>query len=556
MAQIYDRFMRQRLSRRRLLAASGGTALGAAVIAACGDSGGDGSTKGTPTGVVTEGTPRPGGILHSRQALAYGNLSPFGTLAALAQGLFVGFTFYDHLWYVPTDTGEVVKFLASDFEQIDARTVRATLGDAVFHDKPPVNGRAVKSTDLKASIERFREDPPLGFSWLHEVFESIEAPDDKTVIYHQNRPWAWFFTSSNAGSPISSSIIPVEALDSDEILQNDPIGSGRWMLGGHSNFTNIKLRKFPNWREPGLPYLDGVDNVYITEDAQAQAAFKAQQIDSIGGLTSEELAGIESEFSDQIVTTSDLGREYRCLMLKYEEPFLDDRVRHGISLALNRLEIAETLDLGDGELCGPLPPAHKRYVLDESDPDLQEYFRFDLAEARSMLEGANFPFDQEIDLQHSNFGNAPQLAQIIAQQLRNLGLNINLPPAEDLITRWLPQTLQQGNFKMTSFTHLPYEDPSLPLAFYLGPGTTGTPNFMGYQDDDVDEAILAASEALDENERIELTKEAQRVIIRNWGPMLNLYSPISYGARWDYLKGTVDGRGSFGLFNSRAWLDK
>jgi ABC-type transport system substrate-binding protein len=194
--------------------------------------------------------------------------------------------------------------------------------------------------------------------------------------------------------------------------------------------------------------------------------------------------------------------------------------------------------------------------LEDDDPDLQEYFRFDPDEARSMLEGASFPLDQQIDLQFSNFGDAPQLAQIIGQQLQNVGLKVNLPAAEDLVTRWLPQTLQGGNFKMTSFTHLPYEDPSLPLAFYMGPGSTGTPNFMGYQDDEVDSAILAAAEALDEEERIAKTKEAQRVIIRKWGPMLNLYSSIGYNARWAYLKGTVEGRGSFGLFNSRAWLDK
>jgi peptide/nickel transport system substrate-binding protein len=303
--------------------------------------------------------------------------------------------------------------------------------------------------------------------------------------------------------------------------------------------------------------LDGIDYVYITEDAQAQAAFRAKDIDSIAGLTSDELADFESEFGDEIVTSSDLSRAYRCLMLKYEEPFLDPDVRHAISLALNRPEIIEALNLGDGELAGPLPPAHKAYVLPEDDPDLQEYFRHDPEEAAAMLRGANFPMDQQFDLQFSNFGDAPQLAQIIGQQLRDVGLNINLPPAEDLVTRWLPQTLQGGNFKMTSFTHLPYEDPSLPLAFYMGPGARGgTGNFMGYQNDEVDAAILAAAGELDEEERIRLTKEAQRAIIRDWGSMLNLYSSIGFGARWNYYKGVVEGRGSFGLFNTKSWLDK
>ncbi len=79
---------------------------------------------------------------------------------------------------------------------------------------------------------------------------------------------------------------------------------------------------------------------------------------------------------------------------------------------------------------------------------------------------------------------------------------------------------------------------------------------MGFRDEDVEQAFRAAAEELDEERRIELTKEAQRVIIRKWGPMLNLHSAISFSARWSYLKGVVTGRGSFGLFNSRAWLDR
>jgi peptide/nickel transport system substrate-binding protein len=559
----WERLQQQRITRRRLLGGAAVTAAGAAAfgLAGCDDEGGGEPSGGTPGTAQAEGTPIPGGILHSQQAVAYPNFSPFGALAALTQGLFVGFTFYDHLWYVPTDTGTTEPFLASEIEQVDALQVNVTMGDATFHDKPPINGRDVRSTDLKASVERFREDPPLGFSWLHEIFDRIETSSDRELTYFQNRPWAWFFTSSNAGSPISSSIIPEELLDgssaSDEILQNDPIGSGRWMLEGHSNFTNLQLRKFPNWREPGLPYLDGIDYLYITEDAQAIAAFRDQQIDSIAGLTSDELADLEADFSDEIATASDLSRAYRTLMLKYEEPFLDERVRQGINLGLNRQEIMDTLDLGDGQFAGPVPPSHQSYVLPDDDPDLQEWFRFDAAEGRAMLEAANFPMDEPIDLQYSNFGDAPQLAQIVHQQLTNLGLNVNLPPAEDLVTLWLPTTLQGGNFKMTCFTHLPYEDPSLPLAFYMGPGARkGAGNFMGYQDDDVDAAILAAAEELEEEARIEKTKEAQRVVIQKWGPMLNLYSAITFGARWNYLKGVVTGRGSYGAFNSRAWLDK
>src|SRR3990172_1422826 len=118
MARVYERFLRQRLSRRRLLRGAAGATLGAAGVAlvGCAGEGGRGqpSRTGTP---VAEGTPRPGGTLRLRQDLVFPNLSPLEPgLANVAQGLFTGFTVFDHLWYVPTDTGGGVPLLATDHQ--------------------------------------------------------------------------------------------------------------------------------------------------------------------------------------------------------------------------------------------------------------------------------------------------------------------------------------------------------------------------------------------------------------------------------------------------------
>ncbi len=546
--RYFGRYLRQRISRRRLLQTTGGTALGAAGVAVvgCGDGGGSPSGSSTPD---PAGTPRPGGIIKLRQINSYANFNPFGPgISALIQGLFVGFALYDHLWYVPTDTGEVIPFLADEIETIDPLTIRVTMHDAVFHDKPPVSGRPVRSTDLKASMEKFAEQVPFGFSWLQEVFDHADTPDDKTIVYHQKQPWAWFFTSSNAGSPWTSSIIPEEVLDNQDILDKDPIGSGKWVLAGHDGGTNVKLRKFTNWREAGRPYVDGVDYIFAPDPTLAQAAFGAKDIDRIADLNNIQLRDLENRFGDEIYVDSDLSRRYRTLMLKHEPPFDNPDVVHGINLAINREEIKQVLNLGDGELCGPLPPAHTRFVLDDDDPDLVEYFRHDPQDARLMLEAAAFPFDQEFELKYWALDQSPDLVQVIARQLREVGVKVSLPGAEDL-TAWLSNTLGVGNFQMTAFTHLPYEDPSLPLSFYKAP------NFMGYENSEVEAAYIAAAEEFDEEARIEKTKEAQRAIIRNWGPQLNLYSPRTFAATWDYYQGQVLGRGSYGLFNSGAWLD-
>lgn len=547
MARVWDDILRQRISRRRVLAGSATLGAAGVTLVAC-KSGGGGS--GSPTGEpVAEGTPKPGGFLKLRQPVPFPNFNPFGPgIAALSQGLFLGYTVFDHLWFVPTDTGEVINFLADEIEVIDDVTIRVTLADAVFHDRPPVNGRAVKSTDVKASVEKFKEQVPFGYSWLHEIYDKMETPDDKTVIYHQKRPWFWFFTSSNAGSPWTSAILPEETLDDEQLLQEHPIGSGRWEIAGHDAFANVRLSKFANWRETGLPYLDGVNFVLAPDDTLAQAAFEAQDIHQLGGLNHEELADIENRLGDAIRSSSDLSRSYRTLQVKYEGIFVDERIRHAINLALDREEARQILDLGDGELAGPIPPAHQKYALEEDDPDLQEYFRHHPEEARVLLEQADFPFDEEFELKYHTLPGNPELAGIIQQQLSRVGIQLKLT-GED-ISRWLANTLGPGNYQLTAFTHLPYEDPSLPMSFYR------EPNFMGYQDDDVEAAMDAAATEPDEAARIEKTKEAQRVLIRKWAPQFTLYSPTSYTVTRSYVKGLVEGRGSFGLFNSRAWLDQ
>jgi hypothetical protein len=62
--------------------------------------------------------------------------------------------------------------------------------------------------------------------------------DEKTVKITQKFPWAWVFTSSNAGSPWTGSILPKELLHDNDFLNKDAIGSSHWMLAGHDNGAN------------------------------------------------------------------------------------------------------------------------------------------------------------------------------------------------------------------------------------------------------------------------------------------------------------------------------
>jgi ABC-type transport system substrate-binding protein len=558
----------QRLTRRRML---GATATGAAALTAWGlvgcsgsddDDGGNGEVP-QGTAVVNDGTqdgpPKPGGILRVRQNPALPSMNPFGPgIFALAQQLTLGFTVFDHPWYTPTDTGVRELFLATGVEQPDDLTVIATIGDARFHDKAPVNGRKIDAEDIVQSMLRFRREAPIGYSWLHEILETVEAVDEKTVKYVQNRPWAWFFTSSNAGSPISSSILPKEILEDTDFMNTDAIGSSHWMLDSHENGANIKLRRFPNFRTfqngkdiTGQPYLNGIDFKYISDNDAALAAFRAGETDVGGFTTRKQMEDAISEFGDRMVTGSDLSRDYITFMMYYKPPFNDLRVRQAFNLLINRDEMILLLEDGDAVKSGPVPPAHKRYALPEDDPAMQEFYRTDVAEARQLLEAASFDFDAEYTIRHSNRPVDSDLARVLQSQLGEGGVKIKLEQ-QDLV-RWFSQTLNQSDFDLTCFQHLAYEDPDLPLRFYVGEGDIT--NFMKYSEPKVNDAILAAASELDEDARVQKTYDAQKVVMSEYAPMLNLLSGINFAGRWSYVKGSITGRGSYGLFNRTSWLD-
>jgi hypothetical protein len=58
------------------------------------------------------------------------------------------------------------------------------------------------------------------------------------------------------------------------------------------------------------------------------------------------------------------------------------------------------------------------------------------------------------------------------------------------------------------------------------------------------------------DERAELVKEVQRLIISKDPPLLPIYSGYNYNGRWDYVKGTQPGMRSLALFTTDlVWLE-
>lgn len=564
-----ENYWQRRLQRRRLLGGAGVTALGATTwaLAGCGDddddsgSGGDAAATaaGVKPGTATAPTPTTAGetinkdgVGKARQTAIFASINPY---AGLDSGLLWGFTVFDHLWYTPLDTGVRENFLAASIEQPDPLHFTVKLQDSVFHDKAPANGRAVKASDVKASFESAAKQTKISnSSWWSQVFDHIETPDDKTVNFVLKAVDAWTFSSTNAGSPIASSILPEEIAKDPTFMDKDLVGSGRYQFVSHQNGANFKLKRFDKWRIKGEPYLAGIDYKLIQEQAAALAAFSAQEIDGVGLNNKLEREDLVKKHGDKIVIDAEDSRAVWLLQTRADGGFADQRVRQAIYLALDRKQMVDLMNFGEGKMSGPVPPAFGEAL--PAAEITSTYAKSDPAEAKKLLAATSFDVNHEYEMKYPLLGDRyQQFAQIAQSQLqKNLGLKIKLVPED--FGKWLAQSLYGSQYDgFICYPTLNYDDPSS----YIGAYTKqigGRPNWAAFSDDELDALVIKQKTILDDKQRLAAVQEIQRKAYAKAAPFIPTFIAITNTANWAYVKGRVIGRGSYGLFNGKVYIDK
>ena len=562
-----DNYWTRRIGRRGVLGGAGTAVIGASAwaLTGCGDDddddggSGDDTDAGVAPGTQTAPTPTVAGevvnttgTLQSRQGAIFASINPY---SGLDSGLLWGFTIYDHLWYTPLDTGIRENFLASSIEQQDPLHFTVKLQDANFHQKGTANGRAIKASDVKASLESAAKQTKISnSSWWTQVFDHIETPDDKTVNFILKTVDAWSFSSTNGGSPIASSILPEDIAKDPSQMDKDLVGSGRFEFVSHENGANFKLKRSTNWRVKGEPYLAGINYKLIQEQAAALAAFSAKEIDSISLTNKLEREDLVKKHGKDITIDTVDSRAVWLVQPRGDGQWADPRVRQAIYMALNRKEMIDLFALGEGKTSGPVPPAFGE-ALSAADVTAT-YAKEDAAQAKQILAATTFDTSKEYTIKYIVPGETySQFATIVKSQLeKNLGLKLRLV-GEDF-GKWLAQSLYGSDYDgFMVYPTLAYDDPSSYIGQYAKI-TGGRPNWAGYIDDEMDGLVQKQKTILDDKERRLAVQNLQKKAYEKYAPFIPTIIRVTNDATWNYVKGRVVGRGSYGLFNGKLYVDK
>ena len=429
----------RRLSRRTLLGASARAGVGAAGLAlvGCGDDDDDGPSvaetapaqeqateqaaqqtaqqqaeqavaQETPAedapeeqAAVAQAGPIRGGILREPfVGLSSGNpptLDPYENLTYRAQ-IPAGFHYSGFLSYIHGAPGvDPLNFAdveADGFqipEVVDELTFVMTLNDNLFfHDREPLNGRAVTIDDAIFTEARFKELSANALSWS-DVVSSLDPIDESTMTMNLSKPFAPIFNL--LGSAEHMKFIPREIVDDGTVAER-PVGSGPWMFDTFEPDVELTWTANPNWHTEGLPYLDGLVESMIADPSTILAnleggAFDSSLIDfTVYGTAVEQIPELEFSFNgDQIMG----GIYYNFSVAPFEDP----RVRQAIMQSQDRDGVNAAIDKTgqNGWMAGI--PELAPFNLDPRDPDNfgrnAEFHQRDIPGAMALLDAAGYP---------------------------------------------------------------------------------------------------------------------------------------------------------------------
>ena len=547
-SNYWQRLARKRLTRRRLLAAGGVTALGAsaAMFVGCdsgGNSNGNGPALKTAIPGSSPGTPIPGGDVTFGRLLNVLGIDPHVDLT----GLDIDFLLYSYLYsWRSYDETFVLNNLAQDFEQPDPEHLEFifTLNQGVkCHPIGPAAGEEITSEDCKQSFirrgtsltapdKRFPNKIAGVATDKTALTAALQTPDRYTFSFKMAEP---FVPSIREMANPTWAIVPAKVLEEyrGRGLSQDAFGSGPFMLKEFRGNERIVLERHPDYFLKPRPWLDTITYIVITESSSLLAAFESRQHDVNGSILSkEQYEEFASDDRFEVATAPSLF--YPVIHMKMKDPFNDVRVREAIDLAIDRDQIIAVLQSGEGEYNGPIQWPQAKWALPQEE--LRAFYAPNPDRAKSILEEAGYGagFTARMKLPKlSGPSIVGDIAVLIKDQLGRANINIELDEVE--LGAFIGSTLLPGNFEMAFFPNLPYDEPDRPLAFYHSLGVTGTGNWTNYSNKDLDALINAQSEEFDEARRKDLILQAQRMILQEHGPQLTLTGSYAYSARWNYV---------------------
>jgi peptide/nickel transport system substrate-binding protein len=455
--------------------------------------------------------PKPGGTIKIGSFSNIDTLDPHKTTSIVACSIHNNI--YNGLLKIVSTDGKSVDFkpdLAREWEiQGDRVHVFRLHKGVTFH-----NGEPCTAAEIKWNLERVKDkaQSPI-HAWKLALLESIETPDPLTLKLHFTKPYPFLRVAFNGSTGRAGTIVSPRAVkEKGKAYGRNPVGTGPFKFVEWKEGDSILLEKNPSYWETDagggkLPYLDRVLIRIIVEPSTLVAALKTSEVDLINYAAPQFVGDLRKD--PQLTALSAVGGNWVCMHMNLaKEPFSDKALRKAVAFAVDRKEILDKVEFGEGIVAhGPISPP----MGDFYDPAFEtgkngQYF--DPAQAQALVKQAKYD-GREVLLLSPNTGASPRRAEMVQAHLAKVGIKVHIELADfpTFRRRWL----QERQWDLVLVQWDADLDPDETIYPELHSGEAW--NAGKWANKDFDRAVEAAREEQDFKKRKKHYEDAVKLIV-------------------------------------------
>jgi peptide/nickel transport system substrate-binding protein len=209
-----------------------------------------------------------------------------------------------------------------------------------------------------------------------------------------------------------------------EKFNRSPVGTGpfefvKWVPG-----NSIELKRFDKYWMKGLPYLDGIKFLIVSDPSVRANMLRTRQVDVVQTPDLKDVAKLRTE--QGIVVQTIVAHAWDGILFSYKMvkngPLGKAQVRKAIAMALDRDQIVRDVYYGFAVPADtPTPPEFMGYP-----PNRVYSSKADIAGAKKLLAEAGYPNGFETTLMAPNYQPMVREAEVIAGQLAQVGIRVKI----------------------------------------------------------------------------------------------------------------------------------
>jgi peptide/nickel transport system substrate-binding protein len=366
--------------------------------------------------------------------------------------------------------------------------------DATFHDGRPVTSRDVLYT-FRSLLDGSIKTPKAG---TFRLVESVEAPDEWTVIFKLKEPFAPFlFNLTRGGIGVVPDGAPLN-------FAQNPVGSGAFKFVRYVPDSEVVLERNDSYygKKPTIPNV----RFKIIPEAIVQALeLRKGSVDvSINILPPDMVEALRGNSRLEVQRAA--GTKYQYVAFNLKDPdFKDVRLRKAIAHAINRETIVQYLLRGEARIAtGVIPPNNWSYTSEVTT------YPYDPERSKQLLREAG-KTDFSFTFRTSTDETTKLLAAVFQEQLRQVGIQMNIRSNE---TATFAADVEKGNFQAFSRQWVGgNNDPDIfNLIFHSAMTPPNGANRGFYANEEVDRLIEAGRREVDPEKRKAAYQQIQRIV--------------------------------------------